>query len=84
MNEEFDLERMLARSQFGLSILLLVGYFVLIALAGMKLIDVSIVKDITPFIGIVVYYWFQRQRPRTGNDIEVPSPKDPNEVRLNP
>lgn len=66
--DEFDLERMLARSQLGLSIMFVAGYFGLIWLTSQKYVDGSYVKDLTPIVGIIVYYWFQRQRPHSGTD----------------
>ncbi len=71
-NNEFDLERMLARSQFGLSVLFVLGYFAVIGLGISKVIDAGFAKDVakdlgTP-VGIIVYYWFQRQRPNSAND----------------
>lgn len=76
-DEEFNMERMLARSQLLLSVLFIAGYFGLIACSAMKLIDSSFQKDLTPFVGIVVYYWFQRQRPHTAVDGTVDTGSKP-------
>jgi hypothetical protein len=65
---EFDIERMLARSQLLLSILIIVGYFALLVLAGFGKMDGTYAKELTPFVGILVYYWFQRQRPHSAVD----------------
>lgn len=73
----FDLERMLARSQFTLSVLFIVGYFALLVLAGLKTIDGSYAKELTPLVGIIVYYWFQRQRPHSANDSTGADPSNP-------
>lgn len=67
---EFDLERMLATSQFRITIIFIVGYFGLVVATAMKLIDSAVLKDVSPFVGIIVYYWFQRQRPHSATDGE--------------
>lgn len=63
-----DLGKLLARSQLGLSVLLILGYFGLWLLAGLHRISSDAPKDVTPFVGIVIYYWFQRQRPHSADD----------------
>jgi hypothetical protein len=65
---EFDLEKMLARSQLWLSVMFIVGYFSLVVATAAKWLDASILKDVTPFVGIIIYYWFQRQRPHSAVD----------------
>jgi len=67
-DKEFDIERMLARSQLLLSVLVILGYFVLLILAGFGKMDGTYAKELTPLIGIVIYYWFQRQRPHSEVD----------------
>lgn len=65
---EFDLERMLARSQLFLSVIFIFGYFGLLGAAALKWIDGSYVKELTPIVGIIVFFWFNRQRPRSAAD----------------
>lgn len=69
-----DVGKLLARSQLGLSVLFIVGYFGLWVLAGLHKITPDAPKDVTPFVGMVAYFWFQRTRPQSADD---PSP-DPN------
>lgn len=67
-NDEFDLERMLARSQFTITIVFIIGYFGLVVATAMKVLDSTILKDVSPFVGMIIYYWFQRQRPHSATD----------------
>lgn len=65
---EWDVEKLLARSQLGLSILILGGYILLLGLAALKLTDIQYAKEMTPLASLVGFYWFQRQRPQTATD----------------
>lgn len=65
---EWDVERLLARSQLGLSILIFAGYFSVMGLAAFNKIDGSYVKELTPIVSLVAFYWFQRQRPQSATD----------------
>ena len=71
MNAEFDLEKMLARSQFALSLIFILSYFTIIGVAAWLnsgfLKDV--IKDVATPVSIIVFFWFNRQRPRSGNDV---------------
>lgn len=67
-NDLFDLERMLARAQFTLSLLFVFGYFGLVAWTVSQHASTDLVKDLATPVGIIVYYWFQRQRPQSGAD----------------
>ncbi len=64
----FDLERMVARSQLALSFVLIIGHYILIALTAMKVVDESYLHDSTQLVSLVVFYWFQRQRPQSATD----------------
>lgn len=80
MNEEFDLEKMLARSQFALSLIFILSYFAIIGVAAWLnsgfLKDV--IKDVATPVSIIVYYWFQRQRPHSAGDgQDKPTPLPP-------
>ena len=81
-----DLGRLLARSQLGLSVLLILGYFGLWLLAGLHWITSEAPKDVTPFVGIVVYFWFQRARPHSADDPDSNpiSPGQPAQPKVNP
>jgi hypothetical protein len=80
MNQEFDLEKMLAKSQFALSLIVLLGYFGIIGLGAWLnngfLKDIC--KDVATPVSIVIFYWFNRQRSRSGSDvIDSKSPLTP-------
>jgi hypothetical protein len=67
--KEFVIELRLAWFQFTISLILIFGYFALMYLATVvKSVDTSYVRDLSPIIMLVVTFWFQRTRPRGGND----------------
>ena len=72
-----DLGKLLARSQLGLSVLVILGYFGLWLLAGLHRISTDAPKDVTPFVGMVVYFWFQRTRPHSADDPPDSNPTPP-------
>ncbi len=72
-----EVGRLLARSQLFLSTLLILGYFGLLFMAGLKLISSDAGRDLTPIVGIVVYFWFQRQRAHSDDDPPNGEPSNP-------
>lgn len=73
----YSLGKLLARWQGCLSVFLLVGYFGLWVLAGLHRISEDAPKDVTPFVGMVVYFWFQRARPHSADDPPDSVPTSP-------
>ncbi len=78
---EFDLERMLARSQFTITLIFLIGFFGLLAAMATKYIDAAIAKEIIatigPIVSIIVFFWFNRQRPHSAADQTDGTSKNP-------
>jgi hypothetical protein len=66
-----DVNILLARYQFRLSLIIVAGYFGLIVATAMHQLDMSFVREVTPITMLVVMYWFQRQRHQTTIDAET-------------
>ena len=56
------IDKFTAETQARLSYLVLIGYFGLKVLEGMKLI--TPVSGLNEFALVVLYFWFQRSRPQ--------------------
>jgi hypothetical protein len=63
-----DNDRFLARCQLLITTLIILIYAGLWILAGIGKITADAPKDMTAFVGIIIYYWFQRQRPHSAGD----------------
>lgn len=60
--------RLLAVSQLALSLLLIVCFFITLGFVLYLKLDLAIVRELSPMILLVLYFWFQRQRPHSDDD----------------
>jgi hypothetical protein len=63
-----DVARLLARSQLAITLLVLIGFFLMLVGEGMHLLSAGTSKEFSPYVGVIVFFWFQRQRPRSDDD----------------
>lgn len=70
--------RLLACAQIWLSVLVLVAFFGLLFLIVLRVGDKEVLKDLiqllSPLVTLVLFFWFQRQRPHSDDDPTEASP----------
>lgn len=60
--------RILALSQLILSLIIIIGFFIILGLVLYFKLDLAVVRELSPMILLVLYFWFQRQRPHSDDD----------------
>lgn len=66
-----------ATAQVSLSFLILVGFFAVLILEGLKLLAPGTASSLRDLIMLVGFFWFQRQRTSTDQPTIPPETKTP-------